>query len=366
MIKESNILINLNESILNEVPTKDMEVFYNPIMQINRDLSCLLLYSLKKMGHRIENIALPTCGSGIRGIRFLKNIENLKIYFNDLNPKAIDSVKENLKINNLLEKKENYELSINDANLFLLNNKFDYIDIDPFGSPNPFLQSAILSLTHDGILAVTATDTAAFCGTYPRATLRKYFSKSIRTPYMHEFGIRILIKHIIEIASQFEIAMIPIFYHSNDHYFRVYLKKLKSKSRTLELIKEIKNVEVDDKNNFFIKELGESYTIGPMYVGKLKRFEGLFEEMNKNKDLLNLDKKSIKLFSKINEELDEFCFYNLHEISRNNSTNPISIKKVIENTKATRTHFCDNSVKIENKEELFNFIEKNSNVNKKD
>ena len=38
---------------------------------------------------------------------------------------------------------------------------FDYIDIDPFGSPNPFLAAAIGRITRNGIVAVTATDTAS-------------------------------------------------------------------------------------------------------------------------------------------------------------------------------------------------------------
>ncbi|MCU0373510.1 MAG: ATP-binding protein, partial [Ignavibacteria bacterium] len=41
---------------------------------------------------------------------------------------------------------------------------FDYIDIDPFGSPCPFLDAAIKRLSRGGILAVTATDTSALAG----------------------------------------------------------------------------------------------------------------------------------------------------------------------------------------------------------
>lgn len=358
MIEEGNIKLNLDKSILENIPKRKMEVFYNPIMSLNRDLSVLLLCSLKKMGHRIENVSLPTCGSGVRGIRFLKDIKGIKVYFNDLNKKALMNVKINLKLNKLTKIfNKNYKISNLDANLFFLRNKFDYVDIDPFGSPNPFLQNAILSLTHKGILAVTATDTAAFCGTYPQAAMRKYFSKVKRTPYMHEFGLRILIKHVIEIAAQYEIAMHPIFYHSSDHYFRVYFIKYKSKSKTLELINELKNVEIDENNLFKIKLLGQSYTIGPMYVGKFKRYQGLLEEMNRNKDLLNLSKKTIKLFDIIYHEYDNFGFYNLHDISKNRVINPPSIKEVLKNVDATRTHFAQNSLKVKNKDKLFDYFD---------
>ena len=51
---------------------------------------------------------------------------------------------------------------------------FDYIEIDPFGSPTDFLESSIVRLSRRGILAVTATDTAPLCGTYPNTCKRKY------------------------------------------------------------------------------------------------------------------------------------------------------------------------------------------------
>ena len=68
---------------------------------------------------------------------------------------------------------------------------FDYIDVDPFGSPNPFLDAAIKRIARDGILAVTATDTAPLCGTYTNACRRKYWAVPLRNELMHEIGIRI-------------------------------------------------------------------------------------------------------------------------------------------------------------------------------
>ncbi len=58
------------------LPKKDvhsgMEVFYNPLMVSNRNISVLLLNSIsnKKM-----NLALPLAGSGIRALRFLNELK---------------------------------------------------------------------------------------------------------------------------------------------------------------------------------------------------------------------------------------------------------------------------------------------------
>ena len=48
--------------------SKEMDVFYNPVMKFNRDISVLLLNSIDKSK---LGIADPLAGSGIRSIRFL-------------------------------------------------------------------------------------------------------------------------------------------------------------------------------------------------------------------------------------------------------------------------------------------------------
>ena len=59
-------------------------------------------------------------------------------------------------------------------NVLLSENRFDYIDIDPFGSPVGFVDSAMRSIKNGGVVACTATDTAALCGVYPRVCQRRY------------------------------------------------------------------------------------------------------------------------------------------------------------------------------------------------
>ena len=87
-------------------------------------------------------IALPLAGSGVRGIRFAKELDKgiaETIDMNDLSETAVIGILENLRRNKV-------EMAVHnkDANLFLLESSgFDYIDIDPFGTPNPFLDSAV-------------------------------------------------------------------------------------------------------------------------------------------------------------------------------------------------------------------------------
>jgi len=123
-------LINEGKAKLNvelaDTVSKQMEVFYNPVMKFNRDISVLLLNSVKD---KDMNIADMLAGSGIRSIRFLLELNKGKIkeiFVNDYNKDAIKNIKNNLKLNKINSKK--IKISNEDANLFLLNSKgFDYI-----------------------------------------------------------------------------------------------------------------------------------------------------------------------------------------------------------------------------------------------
>ena len=63
---ESKALIKVSSV---KTVSKEMDVFYNPVMKFNRDISILLLNSIDKDG---LNIADPLAGSGVRSVRFLK------------------------------------------------------------------------------------------------------------------------------------------------------------------------------------------------------------------------------------------------------------------------------------------------------
>ena len=58
---------------------------------------------------------------------------------------------------------ENGELVplLGDLRTSVLSQGWHWIDIDPFGSPVPFLDTAIQALARRGVLEVSATDTAA-------------------------------------------------------------------------------------------------------------------------------------------------------------------------------------------------------------
>ena len=82
-----------------------MPVFYNSLMQSHRDISVLLLNSITQ---KQLNIALPLAGSGIRALRFLKELKQDKIkslFVNDKKASFIETFEKNLHLNNMTKDK---------------------------------------------------------------------------------------------------------------------------------------------------------------------------------------------------------------------------------------------------------------------
>jgi len=329
--------------------SKDMDVFYNPVMKLNRDVSVLLLDSVCRGG---LGVGLPLAATGVRGIRFLLELKKNKIkevHFNDYNKNFKRIIKNNLELNkknftsqNSLEENglgKRIMIKNQDANLFLLNSTgFDYIDIDPFGTPVPFLESSVKRISRNGILAVTATDTSALCGTYPKACLRKYWAVPLRNELMHEVGLRILIRKVQLIGAQYEKAFIPIFSYSKDHYMRVFFRCEKGKTG------------VD-------KVLGQHDCFegaGPMWLGRLwdKTLVNKMYKLINNKNFDN-NKELIKFLGIVKEEckINTIGFYDLHKIVKRKKIRRIPrtldlIKKIRKlGYKASETHFSEVGVR---------------------
>jgi tRNA (guanine26-N2/guanine27-N2)-dimethyltransferase len=117
--------------------------------------------------------------------------------------------------------------------------RFDYTDIDPYGTPTPFIDTATRATRRDGMVALTATDMAPLCGVNVRACLRKYGSMSLRTGYSHESALRILAGAFVRGAAVHEVASRPVFGFFADHYIRLYMRLDRGKRRADELLGEM-------------------------------------------------------------------------------------------------------------------------------
>src|SRR3989338_5540896 len=104
-----------------KIVSADLPVFYNPAMEHHRSTTIWLLQALKR---KKLQVGLPLAGSGVRGIRFFKELPSnmvKSISFNDRNIQAVWSIKNNLKLNKISLKK--MKVSNKEANQFLLDSE---------------------------------------------------------------------------------------------------------------------------------------------------------------------------------------------------------------------------------------------------
>lgn len=202
-------------------------VFYNPRQKLNRDSAVLALGVLQKRLSRPITACEPMCGTGARGIRLALEVGGVKkIVLGDLNPLAVKLAEENASLNGVSNL---VDVRLIEANTLLSlhakpRQRFDYIDIDPYGTPAPFLDAAVRACRRGGLLALTATDMAPLCGVNPKACMRKYGGRPLRTRYCHELALRLVAGAIVSSAARHESAARLVFSYAADHYVRLYVR----------------------------------------------------------------------------------------------------------------------------------------------
>jgi len=193
--------------------------FYNPAMITNRDVSVLIA----KLTKRAKALDLLSA-TGVRALRLAKEAGVKEVWANDAKKSAFELIEKNIKLNKLKIRASNMYAD----KLLSKSHDFDYIDVDPFGTPAPFVEDSIKKLSSDGILAVTATDTAVLCGSAPfKCCIERYGGKPIRNHLMHEVGLRILMAYVIKTGQKYKVNLAPIFSNSTRHYMRIYFRRTK-------------------------------------------------------------------------------------------------------------------------------------------
>jgi len=327
-------------------------------MELCRDISVSVLQALaKELGSL--HVSDPLAGVGVRGIRYAKEVKGIsKVLINDRSGEAFKMIKRNIELNRL---DSLIEVWNEDANVLLWRNRrrFDFVDLDPFGSPAPFIDSACAALTRRGMLAMTATDTAPLSGTHAAACLRRYNARPIRTEYSHESGVRILIGFCQRVASKYDLALLPVLAHSTQHYFRVYLRVQGGAQRADEVLKQLGYVShcgACGRRVFtrgLVPKLPSTCECGtrlvhggPLWLGKLMDqtfIKEVIEDLAARE--FKLKNQGLKLLYQCAEEAEgPPMFYDVHEIAKRARVPPPKITGLISGLKergyfSSRTHF---------------------------
>ncbi len=322
---ETSVVVPKLEAFVKEpgeyAPSK-APVFYNPVMELNRDLAVLALQAYQQTVKRKISVCEPLSSCGIRGARFAVEVEGIKrIVLNDISKEAAKLARFNVERNNLAN---HISVANEDANLLLSRyaaprKRFDYIDVDPFGSPVPYVDSAVRALRNKGLLALTATDLAPLCGVHPKACVRKYGGRPLRTAYCHELAVRLLAGCLTMMAAKHDIGIRVIFSHSTDHYVRVYAVARYGAKRADKSVQKMGYIlhcftclHRETSSSIFSSlkkkcpECGSRIsTAGPLWLGRIfdRKLFALMERELKKRNLRN-QKTILKMLSRSRDEAE--------------------------------------------------------------
>lgn len=330
-------------------------VFYNPRMRLNRDITCAVVRALQKGGE--VRFADLLAGSGAKGLRVAKEA-GCEVVLNDANPAARELIKRNAALNGL-------EVGVTgeEANLFLhaRYKAFNFIDLDPFGSPVPFLDAAAVNIDDGGVLGVTATDTAPLCGVYPKVCFRKYGSKPLRCEFVHGVGLRILLGYVARTCARHSKGVECLLSHSTEHYFRGYLRVREGRQRANKALENIGYLHycrrclerVCERSMLpeYHQCCGRAMEMaGPLWLGGLR--EGAFAATAAEEAGYLEDGKAKALLEGIKGEVEAPFYHDTHQLARVMGLDAVPVEGLVQGLReagyrASRTHFLQPGVKTD-------------------
>lgn len=323
--------------------------FYNPDMRLARDISVRVLTALASESPRPLTVCDAMSSLGARGIRFANEVPNVHVTCNDPNLDAIHLAKQNADRLGL----RNFDWRLGRLETLLMDHRFDWVDIDPFGTPAPYIDVAIPAVNDGGILAITATDKAALCGVYADACLRRYNARPLHGVLMWEIATRILISAIARAAGRRDRSIEPLLAHSTNHYVRVYARVNDGAAPSSKQAREYAYAWMEGE---FGRHLGErpppegDYA-GPLWAGPTANEAFLAKLLD------GLPKGAPRDLERTLRLLKDECpgpplYYTIDEFTRHLKTNAPRLERVLERLRqkgrvATRTHYTPRGFKTD-------------------
>ncbi|MBW6518263.1 MAG: tRNA (guanine(10)-N(2))-dimethyltransferase [ANME-2 cluster archaeon] len=365
VIGEGNISIRLPLSDDSpELTTSSASVFYNPEMELNRDIT---VAAISGFIERIEvesaflSYADVMSASGIRGIRMASEV-GLKCWLNDWNQEAYEQIQENINLNHL---EGTCIASHQNANTLLHQEQFDIVDLDPFGSPAPFIDAAARSARR--LLCITATDTAPLCGAHLKSGIRKYAAVPLNTEYHREMGARVLLGAAARALSRRDKGMTVLLTHVTRHYVRVYLEITKGvlfADTTMEKMGVISHCFHCGFRSWKYGLLPEPVSgcpncgkslkfAGPLWLGAIHDHDfcrTVLDELKHRKT--GKCKDAVKIIELCRDEIEIPTYYDQHWLCKRNKISAGPINELVEELisagfSTSRTHFSGTGFKTD-------------------
>jgi len=322
--------------------------FYNPRMVLCRDIGVAMTKALD-----IRDYLDALSASGIRGMRVACEAGTEKVTLNDFDPRAVQLMQRNVARNKL-----DCTITEKNANVLMHQEHFQAIDLDPFGSPSPYLTAACRSAR--SYLFITATDTAPLCGAHLNSGIRKYMARPLRTDYHREMGARILIGLAARELARWDKGTETLLTHVTDHYVRIYLRVIKGAAAADRSLQSMGYVEHCNSCGSFAllqeprpagicPHCRSSTTLaGPLWLGGIQEPSVITKALEGD----DLADRAKKILAACLMEVDVPMYYDHHRICEKLKITAGKIDDVILRLrslghKASRTHFTGLGIKTD-------------------
>lgn len=246
------------------------KVFYNPIQQFNRDISILGIRAWSQLFEQEQSkskrsrpnqhvktqelntsdtteasdsvseaseVGLPEqvpyieiiealSASGLRAIRYGLEIPNVKnVIANDFSPSAVESIRRNVDYSGATS---TVTPNASDASMLMYQHKpnnVHVVDLDPYGSATPFMDSAVQAVQDGGLLLVTCTDLGVLAGNgYPEKCFSHYGGTTLYSDACHESALRLVLNMVASTAAKYSRSIEPMLSLSIDFYVRLFIR----------------------------------------------------------------------------------------------------------------------------------------------
>ncbi len=323
------------------------DVFYNPGMELSRDVSVAFLQSVGNIRVACDLLS----ATGVRAVRYAKESGVGVVFANDANKGSEAYIKKNALANGVADK---VVAVCSGANSFLRLHpeEFDFIDIDPFGSPIYFLNQLSKSAKKGSYIAITATDCGALSGIFPNTCERRYKVALKRTACYREVGVRNLLGVVASFFRNENKFIRPVISHATDHYFRIFLRILPAGEFDVVNFYHCPACDFSTFRKFSKCDTCGSKpdTLGPAWAGKLYDKKSCFDVLEHLDGKFGSAAGARRLILTILDEIDEPFYYNIHDMASRASINTPPVKSIIERLRnagfsASRTQFSGTSIK---------------------
>uniref|UniRef100_A0A671TJ50 tRNA (guanine(26)-N(2))-dimethyltransferase n=1 Tax=Sparus aurata TaxID=8175 RepID=A0A671TJ50_SPAAU len=387
------------------------EVFYNPVQEFNRDLTCAVITEFARdllaqrgvkivvpgekervvvslsdetneadaqteekngaeepavtatVGEKCENglrVLEGLAASGLRSVRFALEVPGLQsVTANDFSTKAATLIARNAQYNGVSHL---LQASCRDASMLMYEmrgkkERYDVIDLDPYGSPASFLDAAVQAVSEGGLLCVTCTDMAVMAGNSGETCYSKYGSVSIKSRYCHEMALRIILHSLDQRAGVYQRYIQPLLSVSVDFYIRVFVRVFTGQVKVKNSVSTKYSAATGPPVGPECEHCGQRHQLGgPMWaepIHDLPFVQKVLSAVSGNPSRFGTSKRIEGMLSMVTEELEDVpLYYTVDSLSSTihcNTPPLLQFRSALLHAghRVSLSHACKNAVKTD-------------------